>query len=102
MEPPWEGGKKIYTKWSMSHVKDGRHANINKIFSSRTRSPMILKLDMLHQSLKLYKFYINDGSGLTLAYFMVRSNRVACTFELGNVKKLYKGENLQQSTKLTE
>ena len=41
---------------------------------------MILKLDMQHQGLKLYKVYINDDHGLTL----------------------FNGENLHQRTKLTE
>ena len=45
----------------------------SKIFYSRARSPMILKLGMLHQGLKLYKDYINDDSGLTLTYFTARS-----------------------------
>ena len=35
---------------------------------------MILKLAMQHQGLKLYKVYINDDPGLTLTYFMARSN----------------------------
>ena len=32
----------------------------SKIFFSRMGSPMILKLYMQHQGLKLYKVYIND------------------------------------------
>ena len=30
---------------------------------------MIFKLGMFHLGLKLYKVYINDDPGLTLAYF---------------------------------
>ena len=30
---------------------------------------MVLKLDMRHRGLKLYKIYINDGHGLTMTYF---------------------------------
>ena len=30
---------------------------------------LILKLGMQHWGLKLYKFYINDNPGLSLAYF---------------------------------
>ena len=43
---------------------------------------MILKLGMQHQ---LYIVYINDDPGLTLTYFMARSNLVAYTFEWGIV-----------------
>ena len=62
-------GKKIYLhKWSRSHYQDGRHTQYMvqtfKIFLSRTRSPMILKLDMQHQGLELSKVYINDDPGL--------------------------------------
>ena len=50
VEPPWEGGNESLYKWSRSHDQDGRHAHIwykpLKIFFSRTRSPMILKLGM--------------------------------------------------------
>ena len=35
---------------------------------------MILKLGMYNWGLKLYKVYINDDPGLTLTYFMARSN----------------------------
>ena len=74
-----------------------------KISFSRTRSPMILKLGMLHGRLKLYEVYINDDPGLTLTYFTARSNWVTCTFELGkNFKSHLMDENLQQRTILTE
>ena len=43
-----------------------------KIFFSRTRRPMILKLGMKHQGEELYKVYINHGLGMTLTYFMAR------------------------------
>ena len=50
---------------------------------------MILKLGMQHQRLKLYKVYINDDCGLTLTYFMARSNWVAYTLELGKQLQSY-------------
>ena len=40
-----------------------------KIFFSRTRRPMILKLGMKHQAMKLYKVYINHDPWMTLTYF---------------------------------
>ena len=51
------------------------------IIYSRTTSPLILKLGMLHLEFKLYKFYINDDPRLTLTYLMARSNWVTFTFE---------------------
>ena len=46
---------------------------------------MILKLGMQQFGLKLYKVYITDDSGLTLNYFMARSNLVAFAFEWGKL-----------------
>ena len=64
---------------------------------------MILKLDMLHRGLKLYKVYINDDPGLTLTYFTAMLNWVTCTFEWGKLLKRHlMEENLQQWTILTE
>ena len=34
---------------------------------------MILKFDMKHQAMELYKFYINHGLGMTLICFTTRS-----------------------------
>ena len=36
-----------------------------KIFFSRTRRPMILKLGMKHQAMELYKVCINQDPGIT-------------------------------------
>ena len=44
-----------------------------KIFFSRTRRPLILKLGMKHQAIELYKVYINPDPGMTLTYFMAKS-----------------------------
>ena len=75
----------------------------SKIVFSRTQSPMILNLGTQHQGLKLYKVYINKDPGLTLVYFTASSNWVAHTFEWGKtVTKSLNGENLQQTTELTE
>ena len=38
-----------------------------KIFS-RTKRPVILKLDMKHQAMELYKVYINHDLGMTLTF----------------------------------
>ena len=64
---------------------------------------MILKLGMQHRGLKLYKVYINDDPGLTLTYFMARSNWVTYTFEWEKLLQSHlMGGNLQQRTILTE
>ena len=44
-----------------------------KIFFSRTRRPMILKLGMKHQAMELYKVSINRDPWMTLTYFTARS-----------------------------
>ena len=44
-----------------------------KIFFSRTRRPMILKLGMKHQAMELYKVCINRDPWMTLTYFTARS-----------------------------
>ena len=83
VEPPCEGGTKVYingpghmTKMAATPI----YGKTLKLFFSRTRSPMILKLGMWHQGLKVYKVYINDDPGLTLTYFTARSNLVTWAF----------------------
>ena len=56
-----------------------------RIFSSRTRRPMILKLGMKHQAVELYKVYINHDPWMTLTYFMIRSTYLAHAFEWGKL-----------------
>ena len=49
VEPPWEGGKKVYINVpGQMNKMAGRpiYGKTLKIFFSRTRSPMILKLDL--------------------------------------------------------
>ena len=53
MEHPWEGGKKVYIN-GQGHMTKMAAMAINrkkplKIFFSRTRRPMILKLSVKHQ-----------------------------------------------------
>ena len=63
---------------------------------------MILKLGMYHWGLKVFKVYINDDPGLTLTYFMARSNWVAVRLNGENLQSHLMEENLQQRTILTE
>ena len=44
-----------------------------KIFFSRTRMPMILKLGTKHRAMEPYKVCINHDPGMTLTYFTARS-----------------------------
>ena len=72
MEHPWEGGKKVYINGQGHMIKMAAMA-INrkktlKIFFSRTRRHMILKLGMKHQAMELYKVYINHHPGMTLTF----------------------------------
>ena len=41
---------------------------------------MTLKVGMQHQVFEYYEFYSNDDPGLTLTYFMARSNVVPYAF----------------------
>ena len=76
MEPSWEKGTLSYKNGP--YDQDGRHAHVLfKTFFSGTQSSIILKLGMQHWELKLYKVYINNDPGLSLAYYMARSNLVA-------------------------
>ena len=48
---------------------------------------MILKLDMMHQAMELYKVYINQIPRMTLTYFTARLTQVAHAFEWGKLLK---------------
>ena len=78
VEPPREGGTKVCINGLGHMTKMGAPPiygkNPSKIFFSRTRRPMILKLGMQHRGIKLYKVCINCDPGLTLTYFTAKSN----------------------------
>ena len=63
--------------------------NLKEIFFSGTKQPMTLKVGMQHRVLKYmyYQVYSNDDPGLTLIYFIARSNLVPYAFvwEKGNI-----------------
>ena len=66
-----------------------------KIFFSRTRRPMILKLNMKHQGDELYKVYIIHDPWMTLTYFTARSTQVILAFEWRKLSKCHlKGKTL--------
>ena len=47
--------------------------NPSKIFFSGTGGPILTKLGMKHQWLKVYNVYINHDPVMTLTYFTTRS-----------------------------
>ena len=52
-----------------------------KIFFSGTIRPMVLKLGIQHQGFEPYKICSNDDPGMTLTYFIARSNLPLNAFE---------------------
>ena len=54
-----------------------------KIFFYGTQRPMTLKLGMQHRVLEYYQVCSIDDPGLTLTYFMARSNLVPYAFVWG-------------------
>ena len=84
MKPPWDGEMKVYSN-GLGHMTDmaamliyGK--NHKKIFFSRTKQPMTLKVGMRHRVLEYYQICSNDDPGLTLTYFTARSNLVPYAF----------------------
>ena len=78
VDPPWEGGTKVYinvpghmTKMAATPIYG---KNPSKIFFSRTGGPIFTKLGMYHRGLLPIIVYINDDPGVTLTYFTARSN----------------------------
>ena len=61
---------------------------IAKTFSSRTGSPMILKLGVQHLGPKLYQVYINGYPAMKLTYFTSRSYLLLMHLNVIFVKKL--------------
>ena len=78
MEPPWEGGTKVYINGPGHMTKMAAMPiygkNPSKIFFSGTSGPIFTKLGMQHWELLPIIVYINDDPGVTLTYFTARSN----------------------------
>ena len=64
---------KVYINGQGHMTKMAAMAINSKNIFSRTRRPMILKLGIKHQSMELYKVYINRDPWVTLTYFTARS-----------------------------
>ena len=57
--------------------------NSLNIFFSGTKRPLALGFDMWHSGCGPYQVSTNDESGLTLTYFMARSNLIPNAFIWG-------------------
>ena len=84
MEPPWIGGKKFCSNGHGHMTKMAAMPiygkNLKKIFFSRTKRLMTLKVGMQHEVLEYYQVCSNDDPGLTLTYFTARSDLVHYAF----------------------
>ena len=86
MEPQWDGGTKVCSR-GLGHLTKmaampiyGK--NPSEIFFSRTNGTMTLWLGMCLGPIKICS---NDDPGLTLTYFMARSNLVSYAFIWGKL-----------------
>ena len=80
VEPPWVGGTKVCSR-HLGHMTKMAATpiygkNPSKIFFSRTGRPIFTKLGMKHRGLLPIIVCSNDDPGVTLTYFMARSNLV--------------------------
>ena len=84
VEPPWDEGMKVSTNGLCHMTKMAAMPIYDKkpLKSSfpEPKSRMTLKLGMRHWLLEYYQFYSNDDHGLTLTYFMARSDLVLFVF----------------------
>ena len=78
MELLWDGGMKVCSNGPGHMTKMAAmpiYGKNCKIFSG-TKRPMTLDLGMHHRVLEYYQVCSNDDPGLTVTYFMARSNLV--------------------------
>ena len=83
-ESPWDGGTKVCSNgpghMTKMAVMPTYGKKLKKIFFSGSKRPMTLKHSMQHRVLEYYQVCSNDDPGLTLTYFMARSNLVPYAF----------------------
>ena len=99
MEPPWNLGTKVFSNGPGHMTKMATMTiygkNLSKIFSGTT-GPIAMKLGMWHWGLWPIIVCSNDDPGMTLTYFMPRSNLVTWAFLWEEVKNV---SSEMQSTK---
>ena len=79
MEPPWEGGTKVYINGLGHMTKMAAMPIMVKTFKNlllQNRKSYDLETWHVASGTQAYKVYINDDPGLTLTYFTARSNLV--------------------------
>ena len=80
VEPPWVGRTKVCSRHLGHMTKMAARPiygkNPSKIFFSRTRRPIFMKLGIKHRGLQPIIVCSNDDPGVTLTYFTARSNLV--------------------------
>ena len=113
MELLWYGGTKICSNGPGHMTKMAAMAiymvKPKNIFFSGTKRPMTLNLGMHHRVLEYCKICSIDDPGLTLTYFLARSNFVPYAFEWEKSKTVDFSEtivvyviwNWQQMTEVT-
>ena len=85
MKTPYDKLAKVYAKYFGHMTKmaatpiDGK--NLLKIFFSRTRRPVTLRLGMEHWGCEAYQVCSNDDPRLTLTYLASRSSLLPNAFE---------------------
>ena len=88
----WDGGTKVCSNGPGHMTKMAAMPiygkNLKNLLLHRSKRPMTLKLGMLRQVLEYYQICSNDDPGLTLTYFMVRSNLVPYAFVWEKVKTM--------------
>ena len=91
MEPPWEGGTKVYINGPGHMTKMAAMPiygkNLKNLLLQNQKS-YYLKTWHVASALKLYQVYINDDPGLTLTYFTARSNLVTKVFSIGKSENI--------------
>ena len=92
VDPPWDwrtkacsNGPGHTTKMAAMPIYGKK---LLKIFFTGTKRPMTFKVDMQHWVLEYYQIVQNNDSGLTLTYFMARSNLVPYAFVWEKVKTM--------------
>ena len=89
VEPPWDGEMKACSNGPSHMTKMVAMPKNFKILLLWNERPITLKLGMQHWGLEYYQICSNDASGLTLPYFMARSNLVPYAFVWEKVKATY-------------
>ena len=86
IERPWEGGTKVYIN-GLGHMTKmaARPIYGKNIFFQNRKSYDLETWHVASGTPTLQSIYINGDPGLTLTYFMARSNWVAYKFEWGKL-----------------